>query len=421
MTTVRTNWPVFLVLVIGLVSGFRGIENQDLWYDELETAFAVNTRLSGALDPYTLPYYLLLQLFTAGGSYVTDLTLRAPSAVAMALAAALVAATARAATKSNVASVLAGSFLVLAPGSLRLAQEARPYAFATLGCALALYLLIRILQGDSRKLWCSLTLTVLLSTVVAPIVIFIIPSLFFLLITDKRHLAVRFLKYFAWVVPVLILGVVASTQFSDLRSWLDSPSILGLREAPIWVSTSDTHNLYGTSAFALALLALTTTTRRGLQCFASIMLGIGTIWIGSFGPMSFWTGRTFIILLPILAFGASLAFARASWPRGLIVVALLAVFVQPAHAQLREPGNRGTSWSAVAAEVASLIRTGDRTGDRLLFLSVHHYQPKVSLGWDESGTGFGIWSSSSGPCSNSAQSGGTDEAMFFVCRDSIGD
>jgi len=414
----RTRWPIAVVFVAGLVSNFRGIDNQDLWYDELETAYAVSTQLGQALDPYTTPYYFILQILTLNSSVVTDVTLRGPSAFAMTLAATFVAAATRIATKSPIASLTAGFFFILSPGALRLAQEARPYGFAALGSAIALFLTLRILRRSTPKLWLALSLTVLISTVIAPIVVFYIPTLLVIVVLTKRDLALRFLAYFFWVVPVGIVGLWASTRYSDLRSWLDPPTAIGFRDALIWISTSDVFGLYGATAFALAIVALTLTTREGFRAFVALLAGTALLWLGSLGPMSFWTGRTFIIFLPVLAMAASLAFTT-SWVRSLAVLILLAIFAQPSHAYLREAGNRGTSWQSVSSDVSPLVRPGDRTADRLLFLAVHHYQPDLVLPLVESSLAPDIWTTAPPPCTAKIEVGGTSELQYFICRDSI--
>ncbi|MEV4492451.1 glycosyltransferase family 39 protein [Micromonospora coxensis] len=145
--------PTLVTLAVGLV----GIGHAQPWRDELATWSAATRplpdlfRLTGTVDAATGPYYLLLhgwvRLF--GDS---PAALRLPSALAMAAAAGLTAVLGRRLFGAG-AGLLAGLLLAVLPGTSRYAQEARPYALATLFAVLATVLLVRALDRPGRARW----------------------------------------------------------------------------------------------------------------------------------------------------------------------------------------------------------------------------------------------------------------------------
>ncbi|WP_231933609.1 glycosyltransferase family 39 protein [Micromonospora coxensis] len=145
--------PTLATLAAGLV----GIGHAQPWRDELASWSAATRslpdlfRLTGTVDAATGPYYLLLHGWVrlAGDS---PAALRLPSALAMAAAAGLTAVLGRRLFGAR-AGLLAGLLLAVLPGTSRYAQEARPYALATLFAVLATLLLVRALDRPGRARW----------------------------------------------------------------------------------------------------------------------------------------------------------------------------------------------------------------------------------------------------------------------------
>ncbi|WP_446220798.1 glycosyltransferase family 39 protein [Micromonospora sp. IBHARD004] len=145
--------PVLLTLLVTLT----GLTRAQLWRDELATWSAATRpvgdllRLAGTIDAATGPYYLLMHGWTAlFGDSAT--ALRLPSALAMAAAAGLTARLGERLVDARV-GLLAGLLLAVLPGTSRYAQEARPYALATLLAVLATLLLVEALRRPTWTRW----------------------------------------------------------------------------------------------------------------------------------------------------------------------------------------------------------------------------------------------------------------------------
>ncbi|MER6594399.1 glycosyltransferase family 39 protein, partial [Micromonospora purpureochromogenes] len=151
----RLVWvpPLLATLIVGLYD----IGHAQPWRDELATWSAAARplgdllRLTGTVDAATGPYYLLMhgwvRLF---GDSAT--ALRLPSALAMAGAAGLTAVLGRWLLGTR-AGLLAGLLLAVLPGTSRYAQEARPYALASLFAVLATLLLVAALCRPGWTRW----------------------------------------------------------------------------------------------------------------------------------------------------------------------------------------------------------------------------------------------------------------------------
>lgn len=154
--------PAVAMVVLGLWGITR---RQSVWRDEAVTWQVANrsiadiwSMLDGADAAHGLYYLLMHWWFAAVG---TDaFTLRLPSVLAMAGAAALTAALARK-LAGALAGLASGAALVLVPDVQRFAQEGRSYAMVVLGVAGATWLLVRVLERPSRRLWAGYAATML--------------------------------------------------------------------------------------------------------------------------------------------------------------------------------------------------------------------------------------------------------------------
>nr|WP_240762390.1 glycosyltransferase family 39 protein [Micromonospora sp. HM134] len=148
-------WAVPLLLT--LVAGCSGISSAQPWRDELATWSAATRpvgdllRLTRTVDAATGAYYLVVHGWTGvfGDSVAA---LRLPSVLAMAGAAGLTGVLGRRLFRAP-AGLLAGLLFAVLPGTSRYAQEARPYALATLLAVLATVLLVRALDRPGRLRW----------------------------------------------------------------------------------------------------------------------------------------------------------------------------------------------------------------------------------------------------------------------------
>jgi mannosyltransferase len=156
--------PVAVAVLAGLVSGGYRLGTPSLWRDEAATVDAAQRSVAqifallGHMDAVNGAYYLVVHpVIVIWGSSPT--AIRAPSVLAMALAAGFTAALGRRlAAAAGLPSpaftgLLAGLLLVAAPQATRYAQEARAYGIVALLATLASYLLVRALADDRWRWW----------------------------------------------------------------------------------------------------------------------------------------------------------------------------------------------------------------------------------------------------------------------------
>jgi mannosyltransferase len=168
-TVVPPRWaappwlPSVVAVLAGLVSGGYRLGTPSPWRDEAATVDAAQRSVAqifallGHVDAVNGAYYLVIHpVIVIWGSSPT--AIRAPSVLAMAIAAGFTAALGRRlAAAADLPSpaftgLLAGLLLVAAPQATRYAQEARAYGIVAMLATLASYLLVRAL-ADGRWRW----------------------------------------------------------------------------------------------------------------------------------------------------------------------------------------------------------------------------------------------------------------------------
>jgi mannosyltransferase len=152
-------WARWLPPVAALLFSLWGIATPSYWRDEAATIAAIRRPLGdliamlGNVDAVHGAYYLMMwpiEHVLGSGALV----LRLPSAVAVAVGAAVVAATGRRLI-SPWAGLGAGLMYAVLPVTSRYGEEARSYAMVMTATAIASYLLVRVLQADpaTRRRW----------------------------------------------------------------------------------------------------------------------------------------------------------------------------------------------------------------------------------------------------------------------------
>jgi mannosyltransferase len=152
-------WARWLPPVVALLFSLWGISAPSYWRDEAATIAAIRRPLGdlitmlGNVDAVHGAYYLMMwpiEHVLGSGALV----LRFPSAVAVAVGAAVVAATGRRLI-SPWAGLAAGLLYAVVPVTSRYGQEARSYAMVMTVAAIASYLLVRVLQAEParRRRW----------------------------------------------------------------------------------------------------------------------------------------------------------------------------------------------------------------------------------------------------------------------------
>jgi len=152
-------WARWLPPVVGFLISLWGITSPSFWRDEAATIAAIKRPLGdlitmlGNVDAVHGAYYLMMwpieHVLGPG-----ELVLRLPSAAAVAIGAAFVAATGRRLI-SPWAGLAAGLLYVVLPAVSRYGQEARSYAMVMTVAAIASYLLVRTLgaEPDKQRRW----------------------------------------------------------------------------------------------------------------------------------------------------------------------------------------------------------------------------------------------------------------------------
>jgi len=153
------RWARWLPALVALLLSLWHITTPSFWRDEAATIAAIRRPLGdliamlGNVDAVHGAYYLMMwpiEHVLGPGALV----LRLPSAVAVAVGAAVVAATGRRLI-SPWAGLGAGLLYAVLPVTSRYGQEARSYAMVMTVAAIASYLLVRVLQADParRRRW----------------------------------------------------------------------------------------------------------------------------------------------------------------------------------------------------------------------------------------------------------------------------
>ncbi|WP_117210650.1 glycosyltransferase family 39 protein [Allorhizocola rhizosphaerae] len=359
-------WAWVFLVTLAVVS-FR-IGEPDLWRDELASWSAAGRSLPELLalaqniDATSIVYYLVLHAWMAvfGDSAVA---MRAPSALAIAAAAAVMACLVRV-WYGRLQAVLAGLLFALLPVMSYFAQQARSYAFATLGTAVATWLLVRALQRPQWRRWVpygvAVGATAMFHLVAAMVVAghAVAVGAWFLLQRDRRML--RWLVAApAGLMLALPVGVMAMRQHGDQLYWLTvKPGLRDLIQAPQSIVMS---GLVAAAAVTLAAIGLfdnAKTTALGLGLTAAPIL---LIWLIS-QYSSYWFGRYLAFSLVGLVVLAATALARARPWAAVAVLGLVAVLGIDDQRAIRGPvsvGQGNVRYSEAIGWLGGQVRPGD--------------------------------------------------------------
>ena len=154
---VRLSTAPFLVGLIGLTISLTGITIPSLWYDEAASVSSATRSLPElwgmvqSVDAVHAAYYAILHLVFDLFGY-SPLALRAPSAVAVGVAAAFTVALGRQ-LRSTRFGVIAGLVFCLLPRTTWMGTEGRSYAAAAALAVIATVLLVGAVRSPAPRLW----------------------------------------------------------------------------------------------------------------------------------------------------------------------------------------------------------------------------------------------------------------------------
>ncbi|MEU9321515.1 hypothetical protein [Streptomyces sp. NPDC048295] len=370
IVVLRRRLPVWLIpLLWTLVLGLWGLSRQQsVWRDEAATwqvarrSVADIWHMLGHVDVVHGLYYLLMHgLFECFGPSTT--TLRLPSVLAMAVAAACVAAVGH-----RLAGAWAGLGGGLAFGLLPAVQfhlqEGRPYALIAAGAGISTLLLVTVLDGRGRTVrWAAYGGTVLVCALLNWLSLLILPAHLATLAWTKAGRGI----WTRWAASATAAAAASLPLILFSRSQSDQVS---------WIPPLTWHIMIGPAVLLAigGLGALLDRPRAGRLSVAAVGLPllavpqIGLIGLSLIQPLFLdryvLFGMLGLALLIGTALGAAVRSTGPRFPRAspwlvpaVVVVAVVALL--PQSLAKRSPASRVDDVLSVAAEVRQLKKAGD--------------------------------------------------------------
>ncbi|MFD7833807.1 hypothetical protein [Streptomyces sp. NPDC059761] len=354
--------------------GLWGLSRQNsVWRDEAAT-WQVAGRSAGEIvdmlgnvDAVHGLYYLLMHgLFELFGAGTT--TLRLPSVLAVAAAAACVALIGRR-LAGFWAGLGGGLALGLLPAVQFYLQEGRPYALVAAGAGLSTLLLVSLLSappGPGRRAWPRWTayaVTVLVCALLNWLSLLVLPAHAATLwwVRAGRGVWLRWAAYGACAVAGALPLVLFSRSQSDQVSWIPpltwhmmiGPAILLALGGVCALADRPRAGRLSATAVGLPLLALPQLGLIGISLVQPLFLDRYVLF-----------SMVGLALLIGAGLGAAVRAARPRFPRaadllvpGVVGISVLALL--PVELGKRAPASRVDDVLAVAGEVARLGRPGD--------------------------------------------------------------
>jgi mannosyltransferase len=413
-------WLVAVVPgVLGLVTGGYHVGRPPIWGDEGVTKAMAARSVSQLLA--TMPhddivhgaYYLVVHAVETVAGSSSPTVLRAPSVVAMAVAAAFTALIARRlATIAGspypaVTGLAAGVLFALLPAVIRYAQEARSYAIVTMLAAIATYLLLEAIEDGGRR-WIGYGAAVALTGLfnIFGLLILIAHGVTLLIaapgmpgLAGRRPAGVLARWVLAGTVAVVVLIPIVAFAYTqrDALSWMTGQ--VAIRSAAVslahtWAAPEKLFwPVVGLTVFGLAADAVTWRRGRPAVTPASVALP----WLvlppavllaaSQFHPV--YDGRYVEYCLPALAIlvawgltwlarlvaAAIPPLSRAGltwlgWLPAAAILVLLVIALIPADAKVSLPSSRPDNLAGDSQIVAANAKPGD-----IVFFIPMSYRP----------------------------------------------
>lgn len=355
LTTVVWCVPTLLMGALGLIN----IATPGLWEDELATWGMVTApwpdfwRVLSHIDAAIGPYYLLLRLWTAivGDS---DVMLRLPSVVAMAVAAGMAACLGIRLSGRRV-GLVAGILFATLPMTSRYAQEARPYAFAVFAAVLATLLLLRLLERPRFLRYLAYTGAVALLGLFHAVALLLLVAHAIVVWKQRRRGVWTWLgAAVTGMLPGLPVFYFGQRQASEQIAWIPQVSLLRLAETAEF--------LFGGAVLAGAVLALALVamSMRGPTLVATtwaVVPAVGLLVAAYFTPL--WLPRYLLFTLPAWVLLGALTLRRHTVLRGVGAVLAIALLGLPLQLDLRGPSGHSQGTRDVAAIMHTHVQPGD--------------------------------------------------------------
>ncbi|MFB7944667.1 glycosyltransferase family 39 protein [Kitasatospora phosalacinea] len=315
-------WPMLVTLALGVKGSWR----PQLWRDEL-ASWSAAERSTGELlsmlhhvDAVSGAYYLLLH-FWIGWFGDSPTSMRLPSALAMAGAAAFVVLIARKQFGSAWTGLVAGLLFAVVPSVSGFAQQVRGYAFVVLFVAAGTWALLRALERPTWLRWLSYSACVAMAGLFHMIsLVFLLPHAVVVALrwwpTRDRRLLFGFpAAVVAGVLPLVPLVLLGRRQVGRQISWITTPDLTSFQ--PFWNGVFGDPLVGGIFlAMAVMPLAWSGNRRRAVEIGMVAALPIAAVYLVSQGKTSYFMDRYLLFTVPawcVLAAAAITALRPRVW------------------------------------------------------------------------------------------------------------
>jgi mannosyltransferase len=330
-----------------------GIGGPSLWIDEGHTwQYAhepLGTMLStvfGSTNAVEATYYAVLH-FWIGIAGDSEVALRFPSALAMAIAVWAASKTAGEGAGSRAAAI-AGSVLIALPGVTRYAQEARPYAFAVAAVAVSTWMLFRGLTRNERRWWVGYAVSMVVVGYFHLLSLLVVPGqLIAVLLIGRgrwKSFAAAVGAAFLAVLPVALLGYMQRGQID----WIPLAQFDYL-----WTQASVlTGSLAVTAGVAVAVVVGRGDRRLMALGLPTALAAPVLLWaLGLFTHL--YLARYLLGAAPGVAILVAAALTGIGRARVLLLAVILLALVWPQQVAVRGPAAHNQDYRAAAALVAT--------------------------------------------------------------------
>jgi mannosyltransferase len=359
-----------LVGLLGLVISLASTTVPSVWYDEAATITAA-TRDWGQLwamvahvDAVHAAYYAMMHLVFDVVGY-SPLSLRAPSAVAIGIAAALAVVLARMFDRPRL-GVIAGIVFCLLPRTIWAGAEGRSYALTAALALLMTVLLVLAARSGSRLHWAFYAVAVVASCLVfvylALIVVAHAVTLAWWVVASRRAAMPSVARWLGWtalsILVVLPFFLLVRGQSGQVN-WIERPGAATGRQVfqTQWFMFDRPYAAVGWVLLVAGAAVLVRRSRAlslGAVALPVLVVPTAALLLVSVSYIPVYTPRYLTMCVPFaaLVIGAAVDAVR---PRLVAVVALAALvaLAVPQFRELRAPEAKDhSSWSQVADVIA---------------------------------------------------------------------
>lgn len=354
--------PVALVAIVALAWNFWRVASPSLWRDEFFTAYIAGAGPDGIyhvanrlMDRIHVAYYMVMWAWTSAFG-TSEVSLRAPSVIAMAAAATALFLLARRYTTVTGSLIAAAIFLVV-PSTTQYAQEARSYAFVVAGVVVATLLMHAAAERGGWKWWAGYAAALVFAATFSFIALLVLVAhaVFLWRRTTLRTAAA------VWAPSVLIGGAIAawSSQQSKQVSWIPEPTLAQLGTGFVRLAgTAPAALLFVTPVVVLAAWSVTSRRWRDFGwMLVAAALPVALWLVSHVEPM--FIPRYVLWVVPVYALIAAIVTTRFHPMLGLAFLVVLAYLTFPQQMQVRSAAGHGDDFRGAQQMIADQARPGD--------------------------------------------------------------